>query len=232
MAVEQGMVPRNVCDSVKKPRVTTKRREVWSPEQTRQFLEAAQHSGYGPVWLTAATGLRRSELLGLRWSDVDLDRRTICIRQSVTAIGGAVRVSARTKNDGSARILPIPPRLVSALQSHRVRQNERRLKMGVGWQDHDLVFASQVGTPIGPRDLVREYHRWLEVAGVPPLRIHDMRHAFATVSIATGVPVPVVSELLGHSRASTTLDIYAHTVRGQHERAVAAVDAILFPEDE
>jgi len=210
VAVEQGLVARNVALAAHPPRPQHHEMESWSPEECQSFLDAAQASSYGPIWqLALQTGMRRGELLGLRWRDVDFDRGVLIIRQGITPLAGVMTVTG-TKTPGSERAIPLRPRIVDLLRAHRARQNERRLRLGEVWSDHDLVFASDVGTPIMARNLVRDYDRWVELAGVKRIRIHDLRHTFASIALASGINPKVIAEILGHAKTSTTMDIYAH----------------------
>jgi integrase len=118
--------------------------------------------------------------------------------------------------------------VLTALREHRVRQNERRLALGPAWHDHDLVFPTSIGTPINPNNLTRDYDRWVAQAGVPRIRIHDQRHTHASLMLQMGTDIKVVSERLGHAKASTTMDIYAHVTSRQHIEAGDRIGALLF----
>ena len=145
----------NVCDLVTPPRAVAREMATWDGDQARGFLPVAEQSAYGPIWLVAlATGLRRGELLGLRWQDVEVERRTLSIRQTVGLVGTTV-VAGQPKTRSGRRTIPVPADVIETLREHRRRQNERRLALGSIWQDHDLVFAATNGNPINPNNLRR-----------------------------------------------------------------------------
>lgn len=226
--VAWGIVPVNVCASVKPPRVTAKRSETWSPDEARTFLATAQDDGLSPLWLLAlSTGLRRGELLGLRWRDLDLDGRTLSVRQCVNVHKGGPILEA-PKTAAARRLVRLPEEAVAALRDHRRRQVEHRLALGELWHDHDLVFCTAEGKPIHPSNVDRSYVRLVRRAGVPRIRFHDLRHTHATWLLAAGQPVKVVSERLGHARVSITLDTYAHVLPDMQEGAVVALGSVLF----
>jgi integrase len=203
--------------------------QVWSAEQVKRFLAAAAQSPFGPLWMVfLGTGMRRGEVLGLRWRDIDWDHRVINVRQAVTCLGGGTRIGPPKTKTALRDIQGIDPHLLAALREHRVRQNERRLALGAAWQDNDLVFPTAIGTPVNPNNLARDYNRWVQQAGVPRIRIHDHRHTHASLLLQMGTDVKVVSERLGHSRASITMDVYSHVTSRQHVEAGDRIGAALF----
>jgi integrase len=228
MAVEHGQVARNVALVVKPPRARAREMQTWSRDEAHRFLQAASGSSYGPIWAVAlATGMRRGELLGLRWCDIDGERRIIHVRQAAIAVGGEMLIGP-TKGDRSRAIHGLPPSILAALREHKARQNAQRLQVGSLWQDHDLVFCSAVGTPIYGQNLAREYDRLVKLAGVPRIRIHDQRHTNATLLLADGWDPKLVGERLGHRDVTTTLRTYYHVAQKQHEEAGDRLGALLF----
>ena len=227
-AVELGLVARNAAQVVHPPRARAREMQTWDMDQAQRFLAAASQSGYGPVWaVVLATGMRRGEVLGLRWQDVDLERRVLHVRQAVVPVGGVAQIGP-TKNGRSRAIHGIYPSVLAALREHKARQNARRLEMGPLWRDHGLVFCSEVGTPIQPRNLARDYDRWVARAGVPRIRIHDQRHTNASLLLQMGTDIKVVSERLGHAQTSITMDVYHHVTARQHQEAGDRIGAALF----
>ena len=189
----------------------------------------ADQSAYGPIWLLALSkGLRKGELLGVRWPDVDLDRGTLRIAQTIGALHGKI-VFKGTKNAGSKRVITLRAGVIAALRVHKVRQLERRLALADQWNDHDLVFTCANGGPIHPDNLDRDFHRLIKIAGVPRIRIHDVRHTFTTHALASGANVKAVSEAIGHADISTTLRTYAHVLPEQRREVAAKVSAAFFP---
>jgi integrase len=231
-AVKLGIVVRNVADAVTPPRVESKEMRVWSQEQGRRFLAVAGQSTYGPIWIVAmATGMRRSELLGLRWEDVDFERRGLRVQQVVTVVRGAPHVGP-PKSRSSRREVLVPSEVMDALRTHRSRQNEQRLALGAIWEDHDLVFAAANGNYINPNNLTRDFTRLIALAGLPTIRIHDLRHAHVALLIQLGADIKDVSERVGHARTSTTMDIYHHVMPEQRNETVDKLRGALFQRPE
>jgi integrase len=184
----------------------------------RHFLDVARDDGYNPIWLIALhTGMRRGELLGLRWQDVDPTKGVLHVRQFVTPHRSTWHIG-EPKTASGRRTIVLDAACVTALREHRTRQNERRLA-GEVWQDYDLVFASEVGTPIDPNNL---YHRFLKLvkqAGVPRIPFHGLRHSHATLLMKQGIHPKVASERLGHADISITLQTYSHMLPAMQREA-------------
>ncbi len=227
MALRLGLVARNVCDAVTPPRYEYEPKQTWSREELGRFLAVARASGYGPIWLLLAlTGMRRGEALGLRWQDVDFAEGTMNVSQTYVAIKATMRISTPKTRSGR-RIITLEPVLLDALREHRARQSERRLALGEIWRDHGLVFASEVGTPIHGRNLLREYAALVRKAGVPDISIHGIRHTVATLAIGAGQDIRTLSDLLGHSKTSVTTDIYAHVLPHRKRELTQALSQII-----
>jgi integrase len=173
--------------------------------------------------------MRRGELLGLRWQDVDVARSRLHVRQALVEIGSALRFH-EPKTASGRRVIPLPPECVVALKAHRARQNERRLMLGPLWQDHDLVFTVGDGGPVAPRNLIRRFKDLTKRADLPPIPFHGLRHAHATALLRDGISAKVVSERLGHASIALTLDTYSHVLPDMQAPAVAAISAALFGE--
>lgn len=173
------------------------------------------------------TGMRRGELLGLRWADVDLEGGSAHIQQTAQRIVGQGWVFRQPKTRLSKRSVALSPATVTLLRRHRREQLEARLRAGSAYQDRDLVFASAVGTPLEPGTILRTWARVVAAAGVGHVRWHDLRHAHATLMLAAGVHPKIVSERLGHASVNITLDTYSHVVPGLQEAAAAQLDALL-----
>lgn len=230
-ALSLGLVARNVTRNVTPPRVERTEMRTWTAEEARAFLAVAPHSSYGPVWtVLLGTGMRRGEVLGLRWKDVDLDAGTIRIVQSVVPFKGLGHIQ-QPKTPSARRTVTMAPAIVVALRDHRRRQNEHRLALGDAWHDHGLVFPAANGHPINPDNLRRDYARLIELAGVPRIRIHDQRHTHVTLALQAGAPVGAISQRVGHSRTSITLDVYGHVTMDMQRQAAQAIDAVLFDHD-
>ncbi len=228
-ALRLGLVARNVADFVSPPPDRPKEMETWDLAQARQFLTVTDQSIHGPIWtLAVATGMRRGELLGLRWQDVAFERRVVHVRQAIglTPHGGADTKPPKSKS--SRREVPVPDAMISALREHKRCQNERRLALGEAWQDHDLVFPTSIGTPINPNSLKRDYDRLVTLAGLPRIRIHDQRHTHVTLAIQQGSNIKAVSKRVGHATTSITMDLYAHVLPEMHVEVADKMGAALF----
>src|SRR5215212_4049551 len=227
LAEREVIVSRNVCRSTEPPTATPKPGTSWTAEEARRFLRTAEADTYWPIWsLALATGLRRGELLGLRWQDLDLDRHLLTVRQSVVLLDGAPIIQT-PKTDASRRAVKLSADVVVALRKHRVAHAERRLASSQ-WVESDLVFCTRDGKPLNPNNLYRNYQAIIEAAGVPRINLHGARHTHTTLALASGAPLKAVSERLGHAKSSITLDIYSHVLPDMQERVVEAIDAALF----
>jgi integrase len=186
------------------------------------FLTMAEDDPYQPLWTLALyTGMRRGELLGLRWQDVDLDLGVLHVRLQVTDFTGPDRVQT-PKTESGRRAIDLPPLVVEALRGHRVRQLQRRLA-SIRWQESGLICTSAVGTAIGPRNATRRFQELRERAELPDLTLHGLRHTAATLMLTAGMPMHDVSAILGHSNPTTTAQIYAQTLREQRRKATLAL---------
>jgi integrase len=224
LALREGIVTRNVCAATDPPTPRPRPGEVWTAEEARLVIAASTTDLYAPLWLVAlGTGLRRGELLGLRWQDLDLARPTLSVRQTIVLLNNAPCIQT-PKTPAAQRTIKLSAELVDALTTHRVAQIERRLAAG-SWSAHDLVFGTGEGKPINPNSLYDRFDTIIERAGVKRI---GMRHTHATLLLAAGTPIKAVSERLGHSKTSITLDTYAHVLPDMQDRAVDAINAALF----
>jgi integrase len=201
--------------------------QVWTPEQLRAFLARARHDRLYALWLlVATTGMRRAELAGLRWVDVDLDAARLSPRRPRVVVNYAVHESEPKTRMGK-RSLALDPATLAALQEHQARQEQERAEVGHAWRDSGLVFTRPDGAPIHP-DLITDWFRRLaRKAGLPAIRLHDVRHSYATAALAAGVPAKVVSERLGHANIAITLDVYSHVIPGMDAQAANAVASLI-----
>jgi len=224
-AVSDGIVPRNAAD-VKAPRPTPEEMRPLSEDEARAFLETARESGdrFEALYVLAiTTGLRRGELLGLRWDDVDLERGMLRVGRALVREGGR-HTLGETKTRRGRRQINLTPRTVSAIRTHRKKQLEEKTKLAGLHQDHSLIFASEVGTPMNPENLVkRSFKPLLKKAGLPEIRFHDLRHTCATLLLGRGVHPKLVQELLGHATIAMTLDTYSHYLPSMGDQAAGAM---------
>jgi integrase len=196
--------------------------------QARALLDAVAGHRLEPLYRVALSlGLRRGEVLGLRWADVDLKRATLRITGSLQRIHGKLERTT-TKTAASARSVDVPPVLLASLQRHREAQEQERQQADDRWRESGLVFTTNIGTPIEPRNLIRHFKAVLKKASLPQtIRFHDLRHSCATLLIAQGVHPRVVMEILRHSQISTTMNTYAHVLPGLQRDATAKIEALL-----
>jgi integrase len=226
-AARWGLVARNVADLVDPPRPDHHEMTTLSPEQVRELLAAAAGDRLEALYVVALEGLRRGEILALRWRDIDLDARTLRVRGSLQPTPDGLRI-VEPKTASSRRGVVLSATAVEALRRHRVRQAAERLRLGPAWEDHDLVFANEVGRPIDGRNLVRRgFEPLLARAGLPRVRFHDLRHTAATLLLGQGVHPKIVAEKLGHSQISTTIDLYSHVTPTMQREAAETLDAVL-----
>lgn len=181
---------------------------------------------YMPVMVAASTGMRRGEVLALRWRDIDLDAGALRVTQVVELTTKGIAVK-EPKTDRSRRTIALPARLVQELRSHRKDQSELRLKLGLGKDERDLVFPSWDWTVRNPSYFSKEFSREVAAAKLPHVTFHGLRHTHITHLPRSGIPVHVVSARAGHANPTVTLNIYAHLLPGQQEAAAAAFDIAL-----
>ena len=229
-AFVRGLVPLNIADGTSLPRADQKEMEAFfTPEEVRRFLQAAKHDRLEALYVLAITcGLRQGELLGLRWDDLDLKAGRLTVRRRVQrSRDGSGIISGPTKNKKS-RTIRLGGVAIDALKAHRDTQAEEVDSARGLWRDPDLVFATTIGTPLDPSNLVgRSFKPLLGRADLPSICFHDLRHACATLLFPEGVPIKVVQEVLGHSSVSVTMDVYSHILPDMQERAAAAMDELL-----
>lgn len=220
-----GLVPRNVIDLAEQPKARglTHEHATWTPSELHMFLRSTENQRLRGLWrLAAMTGMRRGEVLGLRWHDLDLDVKQLSVRQTLISVSYKIEFSA-PKTPRSRRTIPLDAETVTSLRRHRADQAKERLAAGDMYQDRDLVFAHTDGSPIHPDSVTGEFKRLLQRAGLPKIRLHDLRHTYATMSLQARVPSKVVSELLGHSTVAFTEDVYTHAIPALQEEAVNLV---------
>ncbi len=230
-AVKDGLVARNVATLVDGPRVERFNAQALSPEQARQFLDAARGTRFEALYVAAiSVGLRMGEALGLSWPDIDFERRTLTVGRILSRIGrgnGSTLQLVEPKTSRSRRTVSLPDMAIKALRAHKVRQAETRLAAGARWQDHALVFSNRLGKPIEPHDLHDAFKALLRKAGLPDIRFHDLRHSAASLMLAQGVPLRSIQDILGHSSIALTANLYAHVGERLKREAADAMDGIL-----
>jgi integrase len=224
-----ALVQRNVALLVDPPRIMRRDVTTLTATQARALLRAVEGERLYPLLVLAlGTGMRRGELLGLRWADVDLERGTVTVRASLSRVGGEL-VRDTTKNDKVRRVSP-PASVIAALREHRKAMSAERLQppSGLVFTTGDARGRGHGGKAIEPRNLLRWYKAALRSAGLPDIRFHDLRHSVATILLEAGVHPRVVMEILGHSAISITMDTYSHVMPHVQRDALGTMDDVLF----
>jgi integrase len=228
-AVKWDRLARNPADAADPPKPGAASRPetiTWTADQTRAFIDGTRQSRHWAAYLVlATTGLRRGEALGLRWRDLDLDTGRASIRQTIIAVQHTAMIGT-PKTAKGRRTVTLDRGTVVALREHRKRQAAERLLMGAGWTDNDLVFCHVDGTMLHPERFTRGFSDAVRRLGLPPIRLHDLRHGWATLALQAGIHPKVVQERLGHANISITLDTYSHVLAGLHEEAAEQVAAL------
>ena len=219
--VKWRKLAHNPCALVDRPKVKRIEMHTIDEEGVGRFFQAIADSPYADVYrLGFFTGARRSEILGLRWPSVDLDGRGISVVAGLHRIKGEGLVLLNVKTDKSRRRIPIPPTVVDTLRAIRGRQIEvSELTLGVAWNPEGYVFAKVDGAPYNPDAVTRDFTARMRTARLP-ITVHGLRHSFASLQLARGEHLKVVQELLGHSSASVTADLYSHVIPGIKEASV------------
>jgi len=228
-AERMDLVGRNVARLARPPRAPRRQVNPLTIEQARTFRAAIAGDRLEALYLVAVgCGLRQGEILGLRWGDVDLEGRTLSVRNALARVDGELRL-VEPKSATSRRIIPMPAFVAEALAAHRVRKATEALPRRPLPPDPfaDLVFTTTLGTPLDGISVTRRFQRVLKAAGLPRQRFHDLRHAAASYMLAAGVPARVVMETLGHSEISLTLNTYSHVMPSVGREAAERMDQLL-----
>lgn len=209
-AVRDGLLARNPVAAVKRPKVTATEATYLSPVRIGALLEAAEPSRYRCLFeFLVFTGLRRGEALALRWSDVDATNHLARVRGTLSRVGGELVVTA-PKSERSNRTIPLSGPATAVLRTVKARQAAERLRAGSVWTETGFVFATESGEPCDPRNALRALTVAAKAAGLERIGLHTLRHSAASMMLSSGVPLKVVSDLLGHSGIAVTADVYGH----------------------
>ncbi|MBT2481667.1 site-specific integrase [Streptomyces sp. ISL-94] len=236
-AVREDELPRNVARNVKTAAPRPRRFQPLTAAEARQFLAAVQEDRLHALYeLALRTGLRKGELLGLRWEDLDLDGGTASIRRSLQRTRTKGLTSLPTKTRASERRIALPRDCIRSLNEHREHQEGEREAAGVGWKDNGVVFSTSTGGPLDPANLTRSFRGLLNQAGLRRIRFHDLRHSTATLLLEQGVDLVVIKELLGHAHIGVTAGVYAHVRLRLQRQAIDTLNDALggaadYPDD-
>ena len=226
-AVRDGALGFNPAAVIKRPKVSPREAHYLTPDQVADLLEAAERSRYAPLFaLLVHTGLRRGEALALSWTDVDLERKTLRVRGTLSRIDGEL-VATEPKTAKSRRFVPISAPAERILRGIRTEQAQQRLLVGPLWRSTGYVFTTELGEPCDPRNALRALYAAAARAGLPGVGLHTLRHTAASVLLTHGVPLKVVSDILGHSSIAITGDVYGHVSPDVSAEAMATLGAVL-----
>jgi integrase len=230
-AIRWQRLSHNPCKSVMLPQAEKHEVVPLTGEQALCLLNAARgHNLEGFLHLALATGLRKGELLGLKWSDIDMETRLLKVSRNATYLPdetGHYRMSEGTpKSRAGKRTIRLPQFAVNALSAHKLRQLEQRLQSGSAWTDTDLIFCNGRGAYYSLSALDAQFKKLVTVAGLPPMRIHDLRHSAATLLLKMGVPMKVIQEILGHSTYAVTANTYSHVLMEMQDEAASKMDGL------
>ncbi len=231
-AVKMGIIARNVAELVEPPRPSRNTMNVLSPAEIVQFLDAARDTSYYVFFsILLCTGLRRGELLALRWRNVDLDRAVLYITETAYKLSNGEYVIKQPKTAKSRRTVSLPPSLVLLLREYRADQELFYIQLSRDIKEDDFLFIRLDGNPLNPNAVTLAFRRIIRRAGLGHVRVHDLRHTHATLMLKAGIHPKIVSERLGHASVSITLDTYSHVLPGLQEAAAERFDEILALEE-
>jgi integrase len=229
LAVHWCYLSRNPVDAVTAPRAARKEMQTISAHDVQKLFQTTAGDRWHALWVVlATTGLRLGEATALRWSDLDLQRGTITIQRSLQRQSRAGLVFVEPKSESSRRTVQLPEGAVAVLREHRKLVLQQRLAAGTTWQDLDLVFPALTGGPVDPARVNTALHTALHKAGLPRLRVHDLRHTTATLLLESGLHPKIVQDLLGHSSITLTLGTYSHVTPRLHGEAARTMQDTLF----
>ncbi|MFJ9026550.1 tyrosine-type recombinase/integrase [Streptomyces sp. NPDC102259] len=227
-AVREDELPRNVARNVKTTTPRPRRFQPLTATEARQLLHAANRDRLHALYeLALRTGLRKGELLGLHWEDLDLDGGTATIHRSLQRTRSQGLTVLNTKTLASERRIALPTECISSLKIHQEQQREERQATGPGWTDNGLVFTTPNGRPLDPGNITRRFRRLLHRAGLRPIRFHDLRHSTATLLLEQSVDLVVIKELLGHAHIGVTAGVYAHVRLRLQRQAIDTLSDVL-----
>ena len=223
-----GLVARNAAGAARPPSVERVEHQTWSIEQLRRFFDHVEGDRFLAAYVLAATtGMRRGEVLGLRWGDIDFDAGHLAVVHTLTTVNYQPVVST-PKTKRSRRLVYLDSQTIEVLEAQRAAQNAEQRAAGADWaNDLDLVITDEFGRPVNPDWFSREFTRQVGLSGLPRIRLHDLRHTYATLALTEGVHPKVVSEGLGHATVGVTLDVYSHVTPPSWTSAEQRVDDVV-----
>ena len=226
-AVKNQLMIRNVSEARELPKDKKQEAKAFTEKETNCFLKAMKGDRLKAAFVVLlGTGLRRGELLALKWQNVDLKEKTIAVKERLAWVTKKGFDWDLPKTDKSRRVVPLPDNVATELKKHKAKQAEEKLKLGELYQENSLVFATEQGTPINPRNFERKYKTLLKKTGLVSINLHVLRHTYATRLLEAGINLKVVQKLMGHSRISTTADTYSHVSPELKHSAVSKLNGL------
>jgi len=227
-ALKWGLIARNPADAVDPPRVHRKDMQTWDEEEIARFLEVAKNSPYYELYyLVLFTGMRRSELLALRWVDLDFIYSQLYINRSVHRLRDGKYIFTEPKSEKSRRTIALPPSVILMLKAYKEQRAIEQALLGISLSDDDLVFCRLDGEPLRPNTVTHAWNVLAARAGIKVIRLHDARHTHASLMLKAGIHPKIVQERLGHSSIGMTLDTYSHVAPGLQEAAAEKFDSMV-----
>lgn len=229
-AVREGILGRNPADAVPRPKVERTEFQILTEEQVHEFVIASTGSRYEMLfYLALATGMRKGELLGLKWSDLNSSKGILFVQRQLQQLSGQGSSLVPTKTKAGRRPIKLGPETLKRLETHRVQQESDKTLAGEGWQENGLIFTSTIGTYVDQTKVSRELKKVLNAAGLPSIRFHDLRHTSISFLLEMGMPVNTVQQRSGHSKASVTTDIYGHPMARSQDEAAEKIEEAITP---
>ncbi|MEM7093674.1 MAG: site-specific integrase [Actinomycetota bacterium] len=222
-----GVIERNAAELADPPPLKRREMNTWTVDECQRFLAHIAGHDTEPLFVLAlTTGMRRGEICGLRWRDIDFDAARLSVRQTLNSVEYGL-VFGEPKSARSRRSVPLPELALDHVRRRREVQDGWRKVIGRGWPAHDLVFTYEDGRPLHPDALSDAFKRLVKSSGLRRIRLHDCRHTYATIALENGVPIKVISEVLGHSSPAFTMDVYSHVTPAMMEDLARKVGEIL-----
>jgi integrase len=227
-AVLWKYLPENPAASAITPKQEQREYETWTPDQLARFLELARDHRWGIGYLlSVATGMRRAEVCGLRWDNVDLDAGRLDVRTTRLEIGSQIVDKPSPKSKHGRRTIALDDGVVAALRAQLLEQKKNRLALGEAWTDSGFVLTNPDGAGIRPNAYSQAFKRLLRKAGLPEIRLHDIRHTWGTLAVAAGIDPKTVSLMLGHATVGFTLDVYSHGTDEKQQQAASLMGRLI-----
>ncbi len=229
-AVKYNFILRNPAHGATVPQAPATEMSVLDEEQVTRILIAASNTRYEALFrLAVTTGMRQAELFGLKWADISWQRGVLYLRRQIQRVPGEGMQFSEPKTRAGKRTIKLSEGMLQAFREHKLRQQVEMEQAGSRWSDADLVFTSKYGGSLDQSNVRREFYAILGIAGLPKMRFHDLRHTAASLMLNNGIPVIVVSKILGHSKPSVTLDIYGHLFNEMQDEAARLMDELTTP---